>query len=202
MDDAKDSESQLYGSAPDSASTALLMVDVINDLEFKEGDQFLELGLTAAENLRELKQGFRDAGLPIIYANDNFGKWKSDFNALVHHCLHENVRGQPIAERLSPDPEDYFVLKPKHSAFYGTTLNILLQALGVKTLFIAGFATDICVLFTANDAYMRDYRVRIPSDCVAANTKEQSETALALMSRVLKADISPSTHVVLDDPKR
>ena len=188
---------QLYGSVPDHAATALLIVDAINDLEFDQGDQLLEFGLPAAKKLSVLKQRFRDAGLPVIYANDNFGKWKSDFSALVDHCLNDDVRGRPVAELLPPGEEDYFVLKPKHSAFYGTTLNILLQSLGVETLYIGGFATDICVLFTANDAYMRDYRICIPADCVAANSREQSDGALELMGRVLKADTRPSEQIDL-----
>jgi len=193
---------QLYGSAPDQASKALLIVDAINDLEFEEGDQLLQFGLPAAEKLRDFKHRFRRAGLPVIYANDNFGKWKSDFSALVDHCLNSEVRGRPIAELLPPAEEDYFVLKPKHSAFYGTTLDILLQSLGVKTLYVCGFATDICVLFTANDAYMREYRIRIPADCVAANSQQQSDGALELMARVLKADTRPSEQIELHGSTR
>ncbi|WP_237607564.1 cysteine hydrolase family protein [Roseimaritima sediminicola] len=178
-------------------SLALLLVDVINDLEFDEGDQLLQFARPAAPKLRALAERFRGLGLPVIYANDNFGKWQSDFNAQVQHCLEEGVRGKPIVEQLVPHDEDYFVLKPKHSAFYGTTLEILLRSLTVETLVITGFATDICVLFTANDAYMRDYKVVIPGDCVAANSAQRTDSALQLMQQVLKADIHPSTEVRL-----
>jgi nicotinamidase-related amidase len=93
---------------------------------------------------------------------------------------------------LAPDEQDYFVLKPKHSAFYSTTLELLLRALGTHTLILCGFATNICVLFTANDAYLRDLRLVVPADCVAANTAEESAAALAQMAKVLKADVGPS----------
>src|SRR5690606_28428631 len=131
-----------------------------------------------------------------IYANDNFGKWKSDFRFQIEHCLKGNVRGKPVVELLIPSDEDYFVLKPKHSAFYATTLDVLLNHLQIKRLVITGVATDICVLFTGNDAYMRDFQVAIPADCVAANTQQRSDAVLRLMQRVLKADIRESTELM------
>ncbi len=85
-----------------------------------------------------------------------------------------------------------------HSAFYGTTLDILLKNLGVNTLVITGVATNICILFTANDAYMRDYRLWIPNDCVAANTATLSETALEQARTVLKANTSNSGELDLE----
>jgi len=105
------------------------------------------------------------------------------------------VRGRPIAELLRPREEDYFVLKPKHSGFFSTGLDTLLKYLGAQALIITGVATNNCVLFTANDAYMRDFELAIPSDCVAANTDEDNRYALEQMRSVLKADIRPSEVV-------
>jgi nicotinamidase-related amidase len=116
---------------------------------------------------------------------------------LVRHCLDEEVCGKPLATILQPDAEDYFVLKPKHSGFYSTTLELLLQALGAHTLILTGIAGNICVLFTANDAYMREYTLVIPADCVASNTASENKSALHLMQSVLKADIRPSTALDL-----
>jgi nicotinamidase-related amidase len=186
-------KSSLDGSVPDRSEVALLVIDVINDLEFEHGDHLLKFALPMATELAALKGDFRDKGLPIIYANDNFGKWKSDFRVQVDHCLNDGVRGQPIVELLQPGEEDYFVLKPKHSAFYATTLDVLLEHLQVRRLVITGMAADICVLFSANDAYMREFEIAIPSDCVASNTQERTHAALTLMERVLKADIRPRT---------
>jgi nicotinamidase-related amidase len=109
------------------------------------------------------------------------------------------VRGRPIAELLVPAEDDYFVLKPKHSGFFSTTLDLLLEYLGVRTLIIAGFAGNNCVLFTANDAYMRDYHLIIPADCTASNTPDDNENALQQMQHVLKADIKPSTEIDFAD---
>jgi nicotinamidase-related amidase len=189
--------SDLHGNAPDSSPVALLLIDTINDLEFEGGERLLRRALPMARRIAALKRRAADAGIPAIYVNDNFGRWRSDFRRLVAHCLEDDVRGRPIAELLVPDEKDYFVLKPKHSGFYRTTLELLLQYLGVKTLIITGMATDVCVLFTAADAYMRDLRVIVPSDCVAALSPTTHRTALRQMRTVLKADVVASRDLDL-----
>lgn len=185
-------QSSLHGSAPDSCPVALVLVDMINDLEFDEGARLLEPAVEAARRTAALKRRAREVGIPVIYANDNFGRWRSDFRQVTEHVLHDGVRGRPLAEILHPGDDDYFVLKPKHSAFFATTLDTLLAYLGARRLVLCGFATDICVLFTANDAYMRDLALHVPADCVAANTARQSREALEFMERVLKVDTTPS----------
>jgi nicotinamidase-related amidase len=192
----------LHGNAPDKSDTALLLIDVINDLEFDEGEALLKHALPMAPRLLALKRRVKASGVPAIYVNDNFGRWQSDFNKQVEHCLHDGVRGQRVAELLRPDEDDYFVLKPKHSGFYSTGLDILLHYLGVKRLVITGIATNICVLFTANDAYMRDFELLVPADCVAANSEEETRYALEQMKAVLKADIRPSTELALSPLNR
>lgn len=172
------------------AKTALLLIDVINDLEFEGGDKLLNYARPMARALAALKERANAVGIPIIYVNDNFGRWRSDFPKLVEYCLTSGVRGQPIVAQLQPGPSDYFVLKPKHSAFFQTNLEILLRHLRTNTLILTGMAGDYCVLFTANDAYMRDFRLIVPPDCVASEDVERNNEALALMQRVLKADIT------------
>lgn len=185
----------LHGNAPDTSDVAVLLIDVINDLEFPEGDQLLRQALPMARHIAALKFRAKEAGVPVIYVNDNFGRWRSDFSVQVHHCLEDGVRGKPVVELLRPDEDDYFVLKPKHSGFFSTTLDTLLKYLGAKTVVLAGMAANICVLFTANDAYMRDLHLVVPSDCVASNTDEENRYALDQMHKVLKADIRPSTEL-------
>lgn len=187
--------SDLHGSAPDSSPVALLLIDVINDLEFEGGEKLLRHALPAARRIAAFKKRCEDAGIPAIYVNDNFGKWRSDFKKLVSHCLDDNTRGREIVELLKPAGDDYFVLKPKHSGFYSTTLDLLLKHLGADTLILAGFTADICILFTANDAYMRDYRLVIPADCVASQDETENQRALKFMERVLKANIPPSPEI-------
>ena len=185
----------LHGSAPDTCETALLLIDVINDFAFAEADLLLKFAVPAARRLRALKRRAHQAGVPVIYINDNFGRWQSNFAALVNHC--SKSRGREVSRLLAPQRHDYFVLKPKHSAFYSTTLDVLLRYLGPRRLIITGIAANICVLFTANDAYMRDYELLIPEDCVVSNTEVENNYALQQMRTILKADIRPSTEIVL-----
>jgi nicotinamidase-related amidase len=188
----------LHGNAPDDSPAALLIIDMINDLEWPGGENIVQPALAAAERIAALKEEARARRIPVIYANDNFGKWRSDFREVVKHCLEDGVRGQPIAELLRPDRNDYFVLKPKHSAFFESTLATLLEHLGTRHLILTGITADICVLMTASDAYMRDFRIHVPPDCVASLEPIDTKQALRYMQRVLNADLTPSTGLDLD----
>jgi len=189
--------SDLHGSAPDKSEAALLLIDVINDLDFPEANQLLRFARPMARKILRLKVRAKKAGVPVIYVNDNFGRWQSDFRRQVQHCLRGDSRGHEIVALLQPEEDDYFVLKPKHSGFFSTTLETLLRYLGSKKLILTGIAGNFCVLFTANDAYMRDYELIIPSDCTASNSAGENREALALMRKFLKADTRPSSKVRL-----
>jgi nicotinamidase-related amidase len=189
--------SDLHGSAPDECAAALLLIDWINDLEFDGGDKFLPAALAAARATASLRKRAKHAGVPVIYCNDNFGKWRSDFRSLLEHCLNDDVRGRPIAALLAPDEHDYFVLKPKHSGFHSTSLDVLLAHLGASTLILTGIAGNFCVLFTAQDAYMRDFKLVVPRDCIASEEEADNRHALEHMAKVCKADIAPSGDVDL-----
>ena len=181
---------------------ALLLIDTINDLEFDGGEELFRTALPAAKRIAHLKERARKAHVPIIYVNDNFGKWRSDFKRIVEHCLHDNVRGKPIAKLLEPDDEDYFVLKPKHSGFFSTSLDLVLEYLGTRTLVLTGFAGNNCVLFTANDAYMRDLKLFAPRDCMVSNTAADNAYALHQIETVMKGNVTPSTALRFGRPKR
>jgi nicotinamidase-related amidase len=187
----------LHGSAPDKCEVALLVIDVINDLDFPEANQLLRFTRPMAMKILRLKERAKKAGVPVIYVNDNFGRWQSDFRRQVQHCLRGKARGRELVQLLQPEEDDYFVLKPKHSGFFSTTLETLLRYLGSETLIITGIAGNFCVLFTANDAYMRDYRLIIPSDCIASNTGPENKQALDLMRKFLRADTRPSSRISL-----
>jgi len=189
----------LHGNVPESSPVALLLIDVINDLEFEGADALAAAAVPMARRIADLKCRAKLAGIPAIYANDNFGRWQSDFKRVVEHCLEDGVRGEEIARILEPDDDDYFVLKPKHSAFFATTLDVLLEYLGARTLIVTGIAGNNCILFSANDAYMRDFNLFVPADCVASNSDEENRHALEQMRKVLKADITPSEALDLDE---
>jgi nicotinamidase-related amidase len=185
----------LHGAAPDKCAVALLLIDWINDLEFDEGEKLFPQALAAAKVTAALRRRAKQAGVPVIYCNDNFGRWRSDFRSLLRHCLEDDVRGQPIAELLAPDEDDYFVLKPKHSGFHSTSLDVLLAHLGASTLILTGIAGNFCVLFTAHDAYMRDFRLLVPRDCTASEDAADNRHALEHMAKACKAATGPSPGI-------
>lgn len=187
----------LHGQVPDRAAVALLLIDVVNDLEWPGGADLARYAMPMARRLRALKARAKAQGISAIYVNDNFGRWQADLNHLLAHCLERDVRGRPMVELLAPEADDYFVLKPKHSAFYATPLDLLLAYLGARTLIITGIAGNICVLFSAHDASMREFTLVVPADCVVSNHARQNAQALALMCDVLGADTTPSTALDL-----
>lgn len=194
----------LHGSAPDKSDTALLLIDVINDLAFPEADGMIDDAGVMAGNILRLKKRARKAKVPVIYVNDNFGKWRSDFRSTIEHCQKKKARGRHIAKMLAPTADDYFVLKPKHSGFFSSTLETLLRYLGAKTLILTGIAGNFCVLFTANDAYMRDFHLFVPEDCCVSNSPRENDEALTLMQKFLKADTRPADQIPLraQSPRR
>ncbi len=190
----------LHGSVPDKSEVALIIVDVINDLDFPEAKQLARFVPALADKIARLKRRAKAARVPVIYVNDNFGRWRSDFRALIEHC--RKGKSRSLVEKLYPEQDDYFVLKPKHSGFFSSTLETLLRYLRVRRLIITGIAGNFCVLFTANDAYMRDYELAIPCDCVISNTAKENTKALQLMQRYLKADTRHSQRISFGKRKR
>jgi nicotinamidase-related amidase len=176
-------------------NTALLLIDVINDMDFPESGKLIKQAFPAATRIASLKKRMTAKGVPVIYVNDNFGQWQLDFNGQVKRCISPSSPGKKVAECLIPDTRDYFVLKPKHSGFYSTSLDVLLAHLKIDTLILTGFAADICVLYTANDAYMRDFSLIIPSDCVASETETLRKRALEHMRDRLKARVCLSSSI-------
>jgi nicotinamidase-related amidase len=178
------------------SGTALLLIDVINDLAFEGSEALVSQAEPMAVRLATLKRRASKAGVPAIYINDNFGQWRSDFRQTVAHCTARSSPGRRVSQRLRPTVRDYFVLKPKHSGFYDTTLDTLLKALRIRRVILTGVAGNICVLFTANDAYMRDLDIFAPADCIVSNTVQENEQALRQLETVLKGCVATSEQLV------
>lgn len=189
-------------SAPHSSKFALLIIDMISDFEFEDGQLLFRYAMPVARNILRLKRRARAAHIPTIYVNDNFGQWRSDFRQLVQRCLNERLRGMPITRMLAPEDEDYFVLKPANSGFFSTPLRTLLQLIGVETIMLTGVTSNQCVLFTAADAYVRNYQLFVPRDCVAAIKMKDNELALTYFKTVLKADVRSSSRISLSRAAR
>ncbi|HVV45113.1 MAG TPA: isochorismatase family cysteine hydrolase [Bryobacteraceae bacterium] len=183
--------------APPSKA-ALLLIDVINHFEFPDGERILRQAMPIAPHIARLKVRAREAGIPTIYVNDNFGHWRSEASKLVEYCTREGAPSRKFVEQLRPDPEDYFVLKPMHSGFYQTPLELLLRKLGTTTLILCGLATNSCVVCTAHDARMRNFRLLVPADCTAAKTKREYGQAIAHIASMTDANTSRSDSLRLN----
>lgn len=180
---------------PKSPRAALLIVDMMNFLDFDAGEALLKLALPVADRIANLRRRFRKAGAPVIYANDNFGQWHADFRELVAVCSQDSCLGAPLARKLAPEPDDYYILKPKQSAFHSTPLAVLLEHCGVQRVVVTGISTDVCVTATAIDAHMRDLQVHVPSDCVAAPTRARSVRALGMLHESIGASSAASRSI-------
>jgi nicotinamidase-related amidase len=187
----------LHGNAPDSCPVVLLLVDVLNDVDFPGNSRLLKSIRSLGKNIAALKKRCKDAGVPVIYVNDNRDKWRSDFSVVLAHCLRPDSPGCPMVSQLIPGASDYIVLKPKHSAFYATPLDTLFSYLKVKTVILAGLITNACILSTASELYVRDLDIYVPSDCVAAPIKRTHRYALELMKISFDADTTSSTKLNL-----
>ena len=176
-----------------ASGTALLLIDVINDLAFEGSEALVAQAEAMATRLAALKGRATALGVPAIYINDNFGQWRSDFRQTVAHCTKRTSPGRLVSQRLRPTSRDYFVLKPKHSGFFDTTLDTLLKALRIRRVLLTGIAGNICVLFTANDAYMRELSIYVPPDCIVSATPAENEQALQQIETVLKGNMATSS---------
>lgn len=183
----------LHGNAPDRARAAVLVIDVINDFDFPGGERLARRARPMARPLATLLGRARRAEVPVIYVNDNFGRWRSNFPSLIEHCAAS--RGAHLTALLRPESDDYFVLKLKHSAFYASPLELLLESLGVDTLILTGLTAESCVFFTACDAYLRDFRIVIAPDCVVSGDASRKRAALDHLRSILRATIRASSHI-------
>ena len=181
-----------FSGAPSESAQVLLLVDWINPLTHAGADPLRRPALDAARRTARLKQRLTRSGVQSIYANDNYGVWRSDFRTLLKQCSESGGEAAEIAALLAPARNDITVVKPRHSAFYETPLQVLLQQLKARELVIAGVASEWCVLFTAMDAYVRGYSLWVPSDCIASASREHHAAAVNYLGKVLGADVTPS----------
>lgn len=168
-------------------ATALVMLDLISDFRFPDGAKLLRAALPAARRIQQLRRRAKAAGIPVVYVNDNLGKWQSDRHELLKHCLGERSRGKALVQLIAPEDDDYFIFKPKHSGFFATPLAELLAESSIKRLIVTGTTSHQCVLFTAMDAYVRDFELIVPRDCIASPAATETQHALFVLQRALRA---------------
>jgi nicotinamidase-related amidase len=180
---------------PSPVPVALLLIDILTTFQFPDGDAILKGALSIRDAMVKLKMRARALDIPVLYVNDNFGDWRSEKEVLMGRCL--EAKGHEFVRPLLPDSEDYFVLKPLHSAFYMTPLEVLLRHLQVETLILTGLTSNSCLTATAHDANMRGFEIYIPTDCSSARSKEEHRQALAQLETTAGAKIRPSTSLKL-----
>lgn len=161
-----------------AARTALLIVDVVNAFDFVGATALLRQSIRMAPSLERLRDRAEAARCPVIYCNDNFGEWRSDLNALAARCTADDRPGREFVRRVAPKSDEYFILKPKHSAFYETALESLLEYLKVRRVVVCGIAGDGCVHSTATDAHIREFEALVAADATASQTPQRNRNAL------------------------
>jgi nicotinamidase-related amidase len=173
---------------------ALLLIDFVNTLDFDGGAKLEKRAVAAARKTRRLKDRAQAEGVPTIYVNDHFGDWSANFDAVLKRCERSKL-GSRLVSLLCPQPGDLSILKPRHSAFYGTPLEFLLDELRIDSLILTGLQAHICVLFSAHDAYLRRYRLWVPPGCVASETAADERAALRHMAEVTGAEVRPHSSL-------
>jgi nicotinamidase-related amidase len=185
------------GKAP--GGVGLLLIDVINPMDFEGAERLAPNALAASAAVAGLIERARRLKTPVIYVNDNYGRWGDGRDQLVEDVAAASDAARRLIQRLAPEKDDFLVVKPRFSGFYATNLPVLLPALGVSRLVLAGFAADICVLFTAGDAHMREYGLWVPRDAVAAEQDQHADWALHIMQKSMGAEIAPTSQLDLAD---
>ena len=192
----------LHGNAPDKSRVVLLLIDVINDLSFPGNKDLVRRSVALAKSIAKLKKRCTESGIPSIYVNDNRGRWRSDISAVLSHCLRAQSPGREMTKLLIPEADDYIVLKPKHSPFYASPLQTILDYIGARIAIVAGVTTNACVLVAAGDLHVRDFKLFVPADCVAAQTRREHRRSLDIMKQSFNANTTPSSRLDLKRLKK
>jgi nicotinamidase-related amidase len=174
-------------------SHAVLILDMLSEFEFPGGSRLASSALRIAPPLARLAARARMQHVPVIYVNDTARKWESDRRDFLDRCL--RGKGAAIAERLMPESADYFIFKPKHSAFYATPLAELLSMLHVNHVVLTGLSSHQCVLLTACDAHMREIGIAVATDCIAAARLADTRHATYILQHGLGASLCPSSRL-------
>jgi nicotinamidase-related amidase len=181
------------------ASSAVLIVDMMSDFNFEDGDKVFEAARSIAPNIARLKDRAQRAGMPVLFVNDSNGSDPANSILFAKSISERSKHGRAVIDVLKPDPRNSFIFKPQRSGFYATSLGSILMKHNVTNVYVTGVTTDICVLFTAHDAYMRGFNVRVPEDCTGAVEAKHHVEALRFLKRVADVDIRPAGNVMFDE---
>jgi nicotinamidase-related amidase len=175
------------------SATALLVVDMLNPYDHPEAEELAAHVAEALPAVEALLRGADEAEAPVVYVNDNYGDWNSSSEELARSAL-DGVHRE-LVEPVLPREGDSFVVKARHSTFYETPLEYLLDQMGIGRLVFAGQVTEQCILYSALDAYVRHFDVVIATDAVAAIYDDLGDAALKMMERNMSAELVESAEV-------
>jgi nicotinamidase-related amidase len=191
-----ESDARINNAAPDEAAVVLLVIDMLSDFASDETAPLFRSALRVANQIALLRRRAEAAGIPTMYVNDNVGRWRSAGQAMVERAA-KTKRGRAVVELIAPRVHDYLVLKPKHSVFYATPLDTLLQYLSARVLILTGLTNTQCILFSAMDAHVRDFKVFIPRDCVVSKSRKEAALMEYLCRTSLRADTRAASRLRL-----
>ena len=175
--------------------TALLVVDMLNSYLHDDAEQLAESVRDAVPQITELVERARRADAPVVYVNDNYGDWNSSSEELAREAM--NGRHPELVEPLLPREDDAFVIKARHSVFYSTPLEYLLQTMDVGRIVLTGQATEQCILYSALDGYVRHFQVVVARDAVAHIYPHLADAACEMMERNMHAEVVPAAKLRL-----
>jgi nicotinamidase-related amidase len=177
--------------------SALLIVDMLNSYEHDDADRLAESVRVTVPQIAGLIERAREEGVAVVYVNDNYGDWNSSSEELAQAAV--NGRHPELVEPLLPRNDDAFVIKARHSVFYSTPLEYLLQTMDVGRIVLAGQATEQCILYSALDGYVRHFRVAVARDGVAHIYAHLADAACEMMERNMRAELAPADNLRLGD---
>jgi nicotinamidase-related amidase len=167
---------------------AILALDLISDFDFPDGNAVRRALTRRGPAVIAFLARMRAAGAPVVYVNDNIGPWRSDSRALIEHCRQAaQGRNSTLIDSLAPVEEDFIVLKPRHSAFFGSPLVALLDDQEVDTVILLGVSAESCVWMTACDAHTRGFRLVVPIDTMAGASTRALNATIGSLRNVLGA---------------
>jgi nicotinamidase-related amidase len=169
------------------ASSALIVIDMLNPYEHEDADELAGNVEAIVAPLGQLVESAHESELELVYINDNYGDFAASRDDLVERAV--GGRHPELVEPLVPPDGCAFLQKMRHSAFYSTSLEYLLQQRDITRLILTGQVTEQCILYSALDAYVRHFSVCVPADAVASIDHGLGDAALRMMQRNMRAEI-------------
>ncbi len=173
--------------------SAVIVIDMLNRYEHEDADPLMESARQMVPHLSSLIADAREREIPVVYVNDNYQDWTAGRRELVAHAL--GGRAPELVEPILPPDDAPFVVKARHSIFYGTQVEYLLRQQGIERLILTGQVTEQCVLYSALDGYVRHFEVVVAPDALAHIDAELAEAALRMMESNMRAHVIEARSV-------